>query len=171
MKADLAVNSAIKEFAANSKLSITAAKALALVIDYSALLLECVACTYYLVQFKKNQVKIQALLDFSSEINIITPTYIAKLDLKVQSNNIKAQKINDSTFKTFKMVLTNIQVKNMLEKARFFQRTFLVANISVSVILNMLFLIFGNINILFIEWKLSLRSYTSAKALPITKWV
>lgn len=42
-----------------------------------------ILCIYYLMQFKKNQTKIWALLNFDSEINIMTLAYAAKLGLKV----------------------------------------------------------------------------------------
>lgn len=37
----------------------------------------------YLVKFKKDQTKVQALIDSDNKINIMTPTYMAKLGLKV----------------------------------------------------------------------------------------
>lgn len=71
------------------------------------LLLERVSYIYYLVQFWKDQAEIQVLIDSKSEINTITPAYVSKLDLKVQATNIKAQKIDDSIFQMFEMVLTS----------------------------------------------------------------
>lgn len=67
-------------------------------------LLKCLPCIHHLVRFKKDQAKIQPLLDFGSKINVITLAYTAKLGLKVRSTHVGAQKIDDSTFKTFGMV-------------------------------------------------------------------
>ena len=44
-------------------------------------------------------------------------------------------------------------MEDKLERARFFQETFLVANISVEVVLGMLFLIFSNVDVQFVEKK------------------
>lgn len=58
-------------------------KSLALEVDNSALLLEYILCIYYLIQFKKDQIKVQALLDSSSKVNVIPSAYTTKLGLKV----------------------------------------------------------------------------------------
>lgn len=80
---------------------------------------------------------------------------MAKLGFKVQSNNVGVEKINDSTFEIFEMVLANFQFDNKFGRSRFFQKTFLLANISIEVVLNILFLTFSNIVMLFIKQKLS----------------
>lgn len=41
------------------------------------LLLKYIMCIDYPVCFKKNQAKMQDILDFCNEINIMTPAYIA----------------------------------------------------------------------------------------------
>lgn len=48
-----------------------------------------------------------ALINSGSEVNAITPTYIAKLGLKIQKTDIKTQKIDSFIFNIFKMVLAN----------------------------------------------------------------
>lgn len=55
-----------------------------------ALSLKSVSCIYHLVQFKKNQAKIQALFDSASKVKTIFSVYAAKLDIKIQSIDIKA---------------------------------------------------------------------------------
>ena len=69
------------------------------------------------------------------------------------------------------MVLADFQVEDKLGKVRFFQETFLLADISAEVVLGILFLTLSNANIQFVEKKLTWRSYTTAKALPTTKLV
>lgn len=117
-------------------------------------LLEHVPYINYLVQFKKDQDKVQALLNSSNEINVKSLAYITNLGLKVWSTNIKAQKADDSIFQTFEMALTSFQVKDKHEKAWFFQEIFLVADISMAVILSMSFLAFSNVDMLFVKQKL-----------------
>ena len=65
------------------------------------------------------------------------------MGLKVRKTDIRAQKIDGSTFGTFGIVLADFQVENKLGKARFFQETFLLINISTKIVLGMPFLIFS----------------------------
>lgn len=76
-------------------------------LTISILLLKRVLYIQYSMQFKKYQVKIQALLDSNSEVNAITPAYMARLDLKVQLIDIEAQKIDNSIFEIFEIVLAS----------------------------------------------------------------
>lgn len=64
-------------------------------------------CIYYLLHFKKDGLKIQALIDSDNEVNKMAPAYAAKLGLKIEPTNIKGQKINNSTFKMFDIVLAS----------------------------------------------------------------
>ena len=101
----------------------------------------------------------------------MTPAYAVKLSFKVRKTDIGAQKIDGSTLNTFKMILIDFQVKDKLGRAQFFQKTFLLANISAEIVIGMLFLILSNTNVQFIKKKLTWRSYTDAQALTITKQV
>ena len=85
----------------------------------------------------------------------MTPGYASKLSLKVRLIDVGAQKINGSIFKTFGMVLASFQVEDKLERPRFFQETFLLADLSVKMILGMPFLTFSNVNIQFAQKKLT----------------
>lgn len=80
-------------------------------------LLEKILCIHYLLHFKKDLYEIRALINLSSEVNTITPAYATKLGLKIRKTNIKIQKIDNSTFNIFEMVLTNFQIKDKLGKA------------------------------------------------------
>lgn len=71
----------VASMAADPKVSIPTAKALTFVIENSALPLKRVLYIYYLVQLKKDQAKILALLNSDSKINTTTLTFMAKLDL------------------------------------------------------------------------------------------
>ena len=107
--------------------------------------LQRVPCVHYLIRFKKKEV--QTLIDSGSEANAMTPAYASKLGLRVHRINIGAQKIDSSTLETFGMVLASFQVEDKLGRARFFQKTFLLANISAMVVLSMHFLTLSNANI------------------------
>ena len=101
----------------------------------------------------------------------MTPGYASKLGLKVRPTNVGAQKIDGSTLETFGMVLASFQVEDKLGRTRYFQETFLLADISVEVVLGMPFLTLSNADIQFAEKELTWRSYTVAEALPTTKRV
>ena len=55
--------------------------------------------------------------------------------------------IDGSTLQIFEMVLASFLVKDKLGRARFFQKTFLLADTSMKVVLGMLFLTFRNADI------------------------
>lgn len=130
-----------------------------------SLTLDQILYIYYLLCFKKNTVGIKALINSGSEINIKTLINITKLDLKVCHTNVKAKKIYSSTLKTFKTVLASFYLEDKLDQARFFWKIFLLANISVEILLEMSFLTFNKAEVLFQEQELIWRSYTTAKAL------
>ena len=69
------------------------------------------------------------------------------------------------------MVIASFQIFDKLDQTCFFQKTFLLANISAKVVLGMFFLALSNISIKFAAQKLTQRSYTTAKALPMIKQV
>ena len=77
----------------------------------------------------------------------MTPGYTLKLGLKIRPIDVRAQKIDGSTLKTFGMVLASFQVENKLERPRFFQETFLLADLSMEVVLGMPFFTLSNANI------------------------
>ena len=115
--------------------------------------LQRVPCIHYPIPFRKKEV--QALIDSGSEINAMTSAYASRLGLRVYCIDIGAQKIDGSTLKIFGMVLASFQVEDKLRRARFFQKTFLLINISADIVLSMPFLTFSNANIQFVEKELT----------------
>ena len=109
--------------------------------------LERVPCIHHPLRFRKNLRKTRALIDLGSEVNAMTPAYVAKLGLGVQETDIGAQKIDGSILDTFGMVLADFQVEDKLGRTRFFQETFLVANTTSEVIFGIPFLTLSNIDI------------------------
>ena len=81
------------------------------------------------------------------------------------------KKIDGSLLQTFGMVIAGFQIEDKLGKAQFFQKSFLLAETSMEVVLGMPFLAFSNANIQFAEKELLWRFYTAAEALPTTKRV
>ena len=71
------------------------------------------------------------------------PAYITKLSLRARKIDIGVQKIDGSHLDTFRIIIADYSVKNKLERVRFFHETFLLANISLEVVMGMLFLTFS----------------------------
>ena len=101
----------------------------------------------------------------------MTPAYTKQLGLWTRKTDVKAQKIDGSLLATYGMVIAAFQVKDKLGRARFFQETFLLADTSIEVILEMPFLTLSNADIQFVEMELTWRSYTAKEALPTTRKV
>ena len=90
-----------------------------------------------------------ALLDSGKKVNAITLAFISKLYLKVRFTNVEAQKINSFILITYRIVIAIFQADNELGKAKFFKKSFLVAETSVDVLLVMFFLAFSNVDVKF----------------------
>ena len=99
-----------------------------------------VSCIRYPVTFRKKSVSISALLDSGSEVNAIHPTLAWELGLPIRPTDVGAQKIDGTLLDTFGMVVAAFSVENKANRVRFFEETFLVANVSPEVVLGMPFL-------------------------------
>ncbi len=96
----------------------------------------------------------------------MTLAYATKLGLITRKTSVGAQKIDDSPLETYGIVSTSFSLQNSLGRVQFFEKTFLPADISIKVVLGMLFISLSNTNIEFAELeKLTWRSYTVAEAL------
>ena len=135
-----------------------------------------VFCIYYPVRFQedpgqKGQGQVRALFDSGSEVNIMSPAYIKRLDLKTWKTNVGSQKIDGSALETFEMIIANFQVEDKSGRPRFFQKTFLMANTQFEVVLVMPFLKISNTDVSFGESTLTWKFYTTNKALLTTEQV
>ena len=102
----------------------------------------------------------------------MTLSYIANLGLTTQKTSIGAQKIDDSLLKTYDMILACYLLQDSLARVRCFEKTFLLANTNMEVILGMPFLSLSNVNVEFAKLgKFTWRIYIGAETLPITSWV
>lgn len=76
-----------------------------------AVTLRCIPYIKYLVQFRKDKTNsMQALINLGSKVNVMHPNYVKKLSLLIQKTDIRAQKINGSSLKTFDMVIAEFQI-------------------------------------------------------------
>ena len=111
------------------------------------------------------------MLDNGSEVNAISPAFTQKLGLYIRKTNVKAQKIDSSTFETFRMMIAEFQLEDKGGRPRFFQEIFLMTNTKFELILEMPFLKISNANVVFDKKIFTWKSYTTNKALPTTKQV
>lgn len=61
------------------------------------------------------------LFDLESEVNAIRLTSAKKLDLSIQPINIEAQKIDNITLNTYKIVVIAFSVTDKVNRIKFFQ--------------------------------------------------
>ena len=99
------------------------------------------------------------------------PIFAERLGLVVGSTNVGTQKIDGITLETYGMVVAVFSMTNQAKRVKFFKETFLMANVSPDVILEMPFFTLSGANIDFPKRELWLRSYTIEKVLSTTKRV
>lgn len=75
--------------------------------------------------------------------------FVIKLGFTPKLTNVGPQKINNSLLAIYGMVIAGFLFQNSHGKVWFFEKTFLLANISMEVVLKMTFFIFNNANIEF----------------------
>ncbi len=127
-----------------------------------------VSCIWYPVIFKDQT---EALLDSKSKINVISQAFTYQLELKIRKTNVGAQKIDGITLETYEIVVSTFFVLEKDGKKRFFEESFLLANIKPDVVFGMLFLTMNNADIDFQAWNLQWRSYTTRDILPTIRQV
>lgn len=85
----------------------------------------------------------------------MTSIFALKLSFKVCHINVKAKRIDGINFKTFEIVLASFQIKNKLGLAKHFQKTFLLANTNIEIVLEIFFMTFSSAEISFTEKKIT----------------
>lgn len=127
--------------------------------------LERVSCIQYTLYCRKDQVKIQTLINSGNEINAMTLAYAKKLEIQTQKTNMRVQKTDNSSLAIYCMVIGGFEISNKLGRDYFSQKKFLLADISVNVVLGMFFLTLSNADVLFINQELTWGFYITAEAL------
>ena len=92
---------------------------------------------------------VSALLDSGSEVNAMYPAFAKRLGLMVRATNVGAQKIDCTILETYGMVVAAFSVTDQADRVRFFEKTFLVANVSPDVVLEIPFLTLSNADVNF----------------------
>ena len=91
-----------------------------------------------------------ALVDSGSEVNTIHLTLAWKLRLPITPTEVGVQKIDGNMLDTFGMVVIAFSMTEKANWVRFFEETFLVANVSPEVVLRMSFLTLSGTNVDFL---------------------
>ena len=111
------------------------------------------------------------LFDSSSKVNAVHPAFTKELGLPIRPTDVGAQKIDGTTLNTYEMVVAAFSLKNKANQVRFFEKTFLLANISLKVVFGMPLFTLSRVNIDFLRRELQWRTYTTKKAFLTTKHV
>ncbi len=130
--------------------------------------LEQVPYIWYPVTFKDQT---EALLDSGSEVNAMSQAFAQQLGLKIRKTNIGAQKIDSTILETYEMIVSTFSVSDKDDRERFFQESFLLADMKPDIVLGMPFLIMSNADVDFQARDLQWRSYTIGDVLLTTRQV
>lgn len=106
--------------------------------------LEQVTCIWYFIIFKD---QIETLLNLQDKVNTMSQVFAYQLSFKTWKTSVWTQKIDNTTLKTYRIVIYIFSIWNRDGKERFFKESFLMANIKLDVMLKILFLITSNANI------------------------
>ena len=128
--------------------------------------LERVSCIWYPVTFKDQT---EALLDSENEVNAISQAFAQQRGFKICNTNVRAQKIDGTILETYGIVVSTFSVSDKDGKERFFEESFLLADVSPDIMLKMLFLIMNNADVDFQARDLQWRSYTTREVLPTAR--
>lgn len=79
----------------------------------------------------------------------MTPTYIPKQSITTQKTSVRAQKIDELLQKAYGKALAKFLLQNSRERVCFLQKTCLLTNTSMKIMLEVLFLSPYNVNVKF----------------------
>ena len=77
----------------------------------------------------------------------MSQVFTSQLDLKIWNINVGVQKIDSTTLKTYKIVISTFFISDKDDRKRFFEESFLLADIKPDVVLKMYFLTMSNADI------------------------
>ncbi len=130
--------------------------------------LERILCIWYPFTFKDQT---ETLLNSKNEVNPMSQAFAQQLSLIIRKTNVWAQKIDGTTLKTYEIVVSTFSVLDKDDKERFFEESFLLADVKPDIVLGMPFLTMNNADIDFQARDLQWRSYTTGDILPTTRRV
>lgn len=111
------------------------------------------------------------MLNCKNEVNAITSIYAVKIDFATRTSSISAQKIDGLVMKIYGMIRTEFSIYDKLGRTWFFDKTFLLTNTNIKIVLDMLFLSHSNPNLQFGARKFTWKIYTTTKIMFTTMQV
>ncbi len=108
--------------------------------------LEQVPCIQYPINFKDQT---ETLLDSRSKVNAMSQAFAQQLGLKIRKTNIGASKIYGTTLETYGMIVSTFSLLDKDGKERFFEESFLLADVRPDIVLEMPFLTMSNADVNF----------------------
>ena len=128
-----------------------------------------VPCIRYPIKFRNKSVLV--LFDSGSKVNAVYPAFAKELGLPIRPTDVGVQKIDGTTLETYEIVVAAFSVEDKANRVRFFEETFLMANISPEVVLGMSFLTLSGVNVDFLGRELRWRTYFTEEVLSTTRRV
>lgn len=89
--------------------------------------------------------------DLSSEVNTIHPTFVKELRILIRLINVEIQKIDNTRLDTYKIVVAVFSLTDKAKQVKFFEKIFLVANVSLEIVFIIIFLTLNSTNIDFLD--------------------
>ena len=133
--------------------------------------LETVKCITWNMKLNKGNEEVLALLDSGSEANLISRGYASQLPLKIMDTSWGLATINKQQISTQGMVIAGFEITDSLNHTRYFEETFLIADIPQPVILGMPFLKLGDSDVSWMERTMQWRQWNAETALMTTNRV
>lgn len=130
--------------------------------------LEQISCIQYSMIFK-DQTK--ALLLSKIEVNIMSQAFTYQLGHKIRKTNIVTLKIDSTILEISEILVFIFSILDKESRERFFEKSFLLTDIKLDIVLGISFLAISNTNIDFQARNLQQRSYTIKDKLLTTKKV
>ncbi len=84
----------------------------------------------------------------------MSQAFVFQLGLKIRKINVRTQKIDSIIPETYGMVVSSFSILDKDDKERFFEESFLLADVKPNIVLGMPFLTMSNVDIDFQAWDL-----------------
>ena len=94
------------------------------------------------------------LFNLGHELNGIYFIFTKKLELPIQSMDVELQKINNTILDIDGIIVTAFLISEKENRVRFFEKTFLLTNVSPKIVFGILSLTLSSVDINFLGWKL-----------------
>ncbi len=133
--------------------------------------LETVKCINWNNKFNKNNEEVLASLDSGSERNSIFQEYKAQLLLKIINASWRLAKINKQKISKQKKIIIGFEITNNVYRTRYFEATFLIADILPLLISDISFLKMKNLDVSWTACIIQWGQWNVEAALTSTNWV